>query len=126
MNVDALVVSTPANIRYLSGFKGSTAWLFVTPRGVRIVTDGRYRAAVDRGVADGDLLQMSLDLVESGYDAALSAVIRQAGSARVAFESGHVTVAGLARWQAACPGVEWVPADDLDRQRERTQRFDAL
>ena len=40
--VDALIVSRIENIRYLSGFTGSTAALAITPREAILVTDSRY------------------------------------------------------------------------------------
>jgi Xaa-Pro aminopeptidase len=40
--LDALVVSHPANLRYLAGFSGSAGLLLVTPRGVLFVSDFRY------------------------------------------------------------------------------------
>src|SRR5579871_2249074 len=113
LHVDALVVSTPANIRYLSGFKGSTAWLVVRPNETRIVTDGRYRGEVQSGMAAGRLLPMTLDLVESGYDLRLAATIQSIGARKIAFEADGVTVAGLRRWQQGAPAVEWVAATDL-------------
>src|SRR5579872_5775958 len=109
LDLDALVVSTPANIRYLSGFTGSTAWLLVRPGEVRILTDGRYRGEVLAGLTAGRLVPMALDLVETGYDARLGATVATAGLKRIGFEAGHLTVAGLRRWQAVAPSVAWVP-----------------
>jgi Xaa-Pro aminopeptidase len=40
---DALLVSNLANIRYLTGFSGSSALLLVRPGDMVFVTDGRYR-----------------------------------------------------------------------------------
>ena len=41
--VDALLVTTPANIRWLSGFSGSAGLLLVTRDHATLTTDGRYR-----------------------------------------------------------------------------------
>ncbi len=41
--IDALVVTTLANIRYLTGFSGSAGILTVTRSGALLTTDGRYR-----------------------------------------------------------------------------------
>ena len=41
--VDALVVTTLANVRYLTGFSGSAGVLSVTRDGALLTTDGRYR-----------------------------------------------------------------------------------
>src|SRR5208283_5088030 len=41
--IDALVVTTLANVRYLTGFSGSAGVLTVTRDTARLTTDGRYR-----------------------------------------------------------------------------------
>src|SRR5687767_1289643 len=48
-----LVVSTPSNIRWLTSFGGSLAWVVVGPRHCSLVTDGRYaeRATADLAAA---------------------------------------------------------------------------
>ncbi|GAB4419800.1 MAG: Xaa-Pro peptidase family protein [Bryobacter sp.] len=40
--VDGVVVSSPANIRYLSGFTGSNGLLWIGEKEARLLTDGRY------------------------------------------------------------------------------------
>jgi Xaa-Pro aminopeptidase len=42
--IDFLLVSHPANIRYLCGFSGSAGLLLVGPNGATLFTDGRYTA----------------------------------------------------------------------------------
>jgi Xaa-Pro aminopeptidase len=55
-----LIVSTPSNIRWLTGFGGSLGWVVVGPDRFTLITDGRYadRAAADlaAGGLDADLL----------------------------------------------------------------------
>jgi Xaa-Pro aminopeptidase len=47
--VDALLVTALANVRYLTGFTGSAGVLLATAGGpgALLVTDGRYRAQAD-------------------------------------------------------------------------------
>jgi Xaa-Pro aminopeptidase len=40
---DALLITHPPHVRYLSGFTGSNAWLLLRPRGALLLTDPRYR-----------------------------------------------------------------------------------
>src|SRR5580698_7588842 len=49
--IDALVVTTLPNVRYLTGFTGSAAVLVVTADGVLLTTDGRYRTQSAEQVA---------------------------------------------------------------------------
>ena len=47
---EPLIVTTPANVRYLTGFVSSNVSLVVEPEGVRLFTDFRYATAA-RGVS---------------------------------------------------------------------------
>ncbi|OIO38179.1 MAG: hypothetical protein AUJ72_02990 [Candidatus Omnitrophica bacterium CG1_02_46_14] len=40
--IDALLVSSPSNVTYLSGFMGQESWLVVSPKGRYFITDSRY------------------------------------------------------------------------------------
>ena len=40
--IDALFVSSWPNVTYLSGFKGTESWSFVSPKGLYFITDSRY------------------------------------------------------------------------------------
>src|SRR5689334_24288542 len=42
-HVDALLVTSLANVRYLTGFSGSSALLLVTQRDTLLITDFRYQ-----------------------------------------------------------------------------------
>src|SRR5690242_14188378 len=45
-HLDALLLTSLANIRYLTGFSGSSALVVVTPREVVLITDFRYATQV--------------------------------------------------------------------------------
>ena len=53
--LDALVVSTPANLRFLTGFAGSAGLLVLTDVAGWLVVDGRYTGAVTEGIAAVEL-----------------------------------------------------------------------
>ncbi|MFI5233179.1 MAG: M24 family metallopeptidase [Gemmatimonadales bacterium] len=118
--LDALLVSSLPNIRYLSGFSGSSALLVVTARDVLLLTDFRYSiqanveaAAVARVVIEPTSLWARL----------WSELPAMRDVESIAFESAHVTHAdfqrlveppqGASRWQ-------WRPAVNLvESLRER-------
>lgn len=114
--VDALVVSTPLNLTYLTGFTGSAGLLVVAPERVSLITDGRYDLVVRQGIGAGSLAPVALARVATRYDRTLAEVLTAAGASHVGFEPAHVTVGTLGQWQRACPGVTWVP---LERTVER-------
>jgi Xaa-Pro aminopeptidase len=89
--LDALVVFHLPNIRYLTGFAGSTAIAILTREETVLVTDGRYVTEVETRVAPG-CPGLRLVKVDATYDATLAAVLRRLDGPRVGFESAHVTV----------------------------------
>jgi Xaa-Pro aminopeptidase len=85
--LDALLISTPENRRYLSGFSGSAGYLLIAPDRALLVTDSRYAEQATKQAPDFQVLQ-----VRSGWEWLLDA-LKESGVRRVGFESGHMTVA---------------------------------
>ena len=107
--LDALVVSTPANLRYLTGFAGSAGLLVLTDDAGWLVVDGRYTGVVSEGIAAGELASVRLEKVEQRVDQTLAGLLHRVGVKRIGFEAAHVTVATLRSWQGLTSGVEWLP-----------------
>jgi Xaa-Pro dipeptidase len=100
LDVDALLISKLANVRYLTGFTGSSASALVGTAGSVFFTDGRYDEQSRHEVAD--LIRVAS--MESPTSAILEQV-RRLGIERLGFERHAVTVAQLERWQDALEGV---------------------
>jgi Xaa-Pro aminopeptidase len=101
LEVDALLVSKLANVRYLTGFTGSSAMALVGPAGSAFFTDGRYDEQSRHEVPD-------LPRAASMDDPA-GAILDQArglGVRRLGFERHAVTVAQLERWENRFEGIE--------------------
>jgi Xaa-Pro aminopeptidase len=84
---EPLLVSSLVNIRYLTGFTGSNAYLYATPDGCTFITDGRYGEVAGGLVAD--LPDTKLLVYRTGLYDRLAEVF--AGAASVALESDHIT-----------------------------------
>jgi Xaa-Pro aminopeptidase len=113
------VVSNPVNVRYLTGFTGTTGLLVCTAAEARLVTDGRYDAAVREAVAAGRMAPLEVERVEQRYDLTLGELLRRLSIRRVAFDAGHVTVSTLDGWRRAAPDVDWLSTDGVvERQRQ--------
>jgi Xaa-Pro aminopeptidase len=89
--LDALVVFHLPNIRYLTGFAGSTAMAILARDEIVLITDGRYVTEVESHVAPG-CPGLRLIRVEPTYDATLASFLRDLDSPRVGFESAHLSV----------------------------------
>lgn len=100
--VDALLVSSVPNIRYLTGFTGTAGLLVVRTVGLPVlVVDFRYAT---QAVAEvGDAAEVVVDRV-SVWERVAQALAR-IRPGRLAYESAHVTVADLPRIEAGAPGT---------------------
>lgn len=115
-DLDALLVTDLINIRYLTGFTGSAAALWVAASdgaeeaATVLCTDGRYRTQAAAQVPD------LRALIDRRYGAALVAL---AGRGRAGFESHVVTVDGFDKLAGAAADVELVRAPNrVEKLRE--------
>jgi Xaa-Pro aminopeptidase len=115
----ALLVSAPANRRYLSGFTGSYGALLVAPQAALLLTDGRYTIQAARQAPAFALRQV----VNPGrpLPAVLAEAAAELGLAGLAFEAAHTTVADHERLARALgDAVALVPSEGLvEGLRER-------
>ncbi len=111
-DLDALVISQPRNLTYLTGFSGSAGLLVVTPADRFLILDGRYALGAREEQSAGRTAAIPVRQVDKRYDLSLAETITALGSSRVGFEAGHVTVATLQTWQRALPGVGWQATDN--------------
>ncbi len=89
--VDALILLHLPNVRYVTGFTGSTAIVVLTPEELVFITDGRYTTTIDT-VVGPNCPGLRLVKVDPTYDATLARVLRESGAGPVGFESAHMTV----------------------------------
>jgi len=94
-----LLVTHLPDLRYLTGFTGSSAALAVTSRVARLFTDGRYRAQAAEEVQSARVEIVSDSLSAS----AVQWLAAQPGVEFAGFDPAQTTVAQLARWRAALP-----------------------
>lgn len=95
----ALVVTHLPDVRYLTGFTGSSAALVIGRRAVRLFTDGRYatQAAEEVSAARVEIVSSSPAV------SAVQWLAAQPGVDKAGFDSTRTTIAELARWRAALP-----------------------
>ena len=94
-----LLVTHLPDLRYLSGFTGSSAALAITRRSARLFTDGRYKtqAAQEVSVAQVEIVASSPAV------AAVQWLAAQPGVEFAGFDPAQTTVANLSRYRAALP-----------------------
>ena len=109
-NLDALVVSSLPNIRYLTGFSGSNALVLVTARDCALFTDFRYSTQVAEEVGEAASVQIETSSLWSGLWTRLGAV---AGVDRIGFESSHLLHRDFQRLLEQGARWQWRPTFDL-------------
>jgi Xaa-Pro aminopeptidase len=98
-SLSGLVVTHLPDVRYLSGFTGSSAALAVTRRAARLFTDGRYK---EQAAAEVEAAQIQIGS-NSPAVAAVQWLAAQPGVELAGFDPSWTSVAELGRWRAALP-----------------------
>jgi Xaa-Pro aminopeptidase len=118
-SLDALLVSSLPNIRYLTGFSGSNALLVVTHDDVVFLSDSRYGVQARDEVGDAARVQIeSLGLWEPAFralettgKAGKAATTGKAGKA--GYESEHLTAREAGRFKPRDSGWTFEPTVEL-------------
>ena len=100
--VDGILIISPTNRRWLSGFTGSNAQLLVTTDKALLATDFRYFTQVSREAPDFTLFKHERTVADT------QAFLAEAGAARVGVEAQHVTLAQMKELNEV-ENVTWVP-----------------
>jgi Xaa-Pro aminopeptidase len=97
---DALVISNPTNVHYLTGFTGDSSFLIAAPKLSLLVSDTRFTEQIAEECPG---LEVTLRGHDRTTEAALGEAITAAKLTAVGVESKHVTLDMLAQFQAAAP-----------------------
>jgi Xaa-Pro aminopeptidase len=114
-----LLVTFLPDLRYLSGFTGSSAALAVTRRAARLFTDSRYTTQASEEVEAAQVQIVS----GSPAVAAVQWLAAQPGVSRSGFDPARTAVAELARWKSELPSplrrsfLEAIPAPYVEQLR---------
>lgn len=104
--LDALLVSSTSNTRYLSNFSGSSALFVVSLCDAVLITDFRYRAQSREEV--GDLAEVEVEGT-SLWSRLWTVLTRMSGVVQVGFESAHLTHADYQRLVDSGARWRWRP-----------------
>lgn len=116
-HVDAVLLTGLSNIRYLTGFSGSSALLVVTPREVVLITDFRYQTQVADEVGDIARISIEASSLWSGLWTQLGTLL----SVRIiGFETAHIQHRDFQRLVESGARWQWRPTSDMvEALRER-------
>ena len=110
---DAFLVTTSANLRWLTGFTGSAGLLLVGPERALLATDGRYRTqAAEQLAAAGvaDEVELAIGGVAAQREALIGAA---AGAVAVGLEAADVTWSAATSWGSLLAPLPVVPTQGV-------------
>ena len=110
--LDCLLIISLPNLRYLSGFSGSSGALLITREDGYFLTDSRYRSQARRE-AKGFVVRQCRKIIEG-----IAELSRSAGIKRMGFEASHLTYQDYQRLKELLLKVKLVPVSkELDSLR---------
>src|SRR6266566_3029142 len=109
-HIDALVLTSLPNVRYLTGFSGSSALLLVTQRDLHFITDFRYDTQVRDEI--GDLASVRIE-AQSLWTGLWNLGASLSGIEVVGFESAHLLHRDFQRLLTDGTRWQWRPQLNL-------------
>lgn len=111
-HLDAILISGQANIRYLTGFSGSSGLLLVTPGDLFLITDFRYDTQVREEV--GDIATIRIDGV-SLWNTLWATLAGLPRIVMIGFESSLISHRDFERFLDSDQGArwQWRPQQDI-------------
>ncbi len=120
--IDAMLVSSPENRRYLSGFTGSAGYLLISEEGQVLVTDFRYTEQAEKQAPGYRVERMTAG---QGWKW-LPELAHEAGLERVGFEASDVSVATHSAFRKAICEHEESTGLDLVETSELVDKMRAV
>lgn len=123
-DIDALVVSAPSNVYYLSGFHGSSGALLVTENRAVLFSDFRYRLQAREQAPDFGFVEVPRRLLAGVGDAAATEGVRRLG-----YDPSHLSCELKDQLAEGAKGLEVAPAGGLVeelRARKSQEEIDCI
>jgi Xaa-Pro aminopeptidase len=106
--LDALLVTRPENMRYLSGFTGGEGAVLITPNRAMLLTDFRYYDQMAEEAPGFELVK-----VEAKVSVVLKQRLKELEIKTLGFESTHIPFAWYQEWKKATRGTKWIPTEGV-------------
>jgi Xaa-Pro aminopeptidase len=108
--MEALLVSNPLNVTYLTGFSGESSFLVLGRQRVLLVSDARFTKQIAEECPG---LEAHIRPPEQSVHQATATVLTKLGFRAVGFETSHLTVGEWERLREGTPAITWKPCRDL-------------
>jgi len=120
--VDSLLVTGPANVRYLTGFTGDSSWLFLNATNTVILSDTRYETQLQNECPG---LDVEIRDAASTINDLAAKVAGRAKARRIGIEADYVTMSQHGTLAEKLASFEVVPTSGLvERLREVKDKWE--
>jgi Xaa-Pro aminopeptidase len=107
--LDALLITNPINVTYLTGFRGDSTYLVLERQKELLISDGRYAQQLAEECPG---LPAHIRPPDQWLSQAAAAVLNPRGIRALGYESGHLTVSDFETLRELTPAIDWKPARD--------------
>jgi len=124
LDADAMLITDMINVRYLSGFTGSTAQLLLTPEKSFFFSDFRYMTQAGEQVHGFEIREITRRSLVS-----LCEAIKQTGTQRLGFESTAISFALYDALRENLAGVQLIPIGSdpaVIRAKKRSDEIETI
>ncbi|WCK53157.1 Xaa-Pro peptidase family protein [Aneurinibacillus sp. Ricciae_BoGa-3] len=106
--LDALLITSGFNRRYLSGFTGTSGFCLVTKENAELITDFRYIEQAQKQAPDFEIIRHKRDILDAVAERAKHHNVKRLG-----FEKNHITYGQYQRLQNVTAGIELADTEGL-------------
>ena len=107
-DLDALLVSDPLHIRYLTGFSGDSGLALIGPEKTFLITDFRYEEQARIEAPNSDLF-----IAKNGFVEKMAELSPEATGHRIGFEASHLSYKAYKKLETHLSHAEWIARDGL-------------
>ena len=106
--LEALLIASPYNRRYISGFTGSAGYALITSADSYFLTDFRYRVQAAEQLTGFQVIEHGTSPLDE-----IRVLLEKEGIRKLGFEQEHVSYSEYVQWGGTLGGIELVPAAGL-------------
>jgi Xaa-Pro aminopeptidase len=112
LELDAVIIRGEINRRYLSGFTGSNAYLYISKNTQKLLTDFRYIEQATKQCPEFIII----DYIEKGLENTLNNIIEEDGANKVGFEDTILTYKDYMDLEEGLKNIQLEPIGDIVEQ----------
>ncbi|MFD2116074.1 M24 family metallopeptidase [Paenibacillus yanchengensis] len=113
-DIAALLIASPVNRRYLSGFTGSSGMLLITNSNQYLLTDFRYMTQAPLQAPNFTVVEHGANPIEN-----VKELLEQERVEELSFEQEHVTYSVFHSWSKQLSSIQWKPQSDIVEKLRR-------